>query len=89
MPLRVGNRGELRRAAREFGATEINRAKAFSRVGMGRCQGRICGPAAAEILAATLGTDIESVGRLRGQPPVKPLPAGALAAAAATGAERA
>lgn len=80
--------GELRRAAREFGATEINRAKAFSRVGMGRCQGRICGPAAAEILAATLGADIESVGRLRGQPPVKPLPAGALAAAPAAGTER-
>ncbi len=32
--------GELRRVVRETGAQEANRAKAFSRVGMGRCQGR-------------------------------------------------
>lgn len=64
---------ELRRSARD-GAPEVNRAKAFSRVGMGRCQGRVCGPAAAEILARELGIDIAAVGRLRGQPPVKPVP---------------
>jgi hypothetical protein len=45
---------------------------------MGRCQGRVCGPAAAEILAAALGRDIAAVGRLRRQPPVKPLPLGRL-----------
>jgi NADPH-dependent 2,4-dienoyl-CoA reductase/sulfur reductase-like enzyme len=66
--------GELRRAARDLGADEVNRAKAFSRVGMGRCQGRVCGPAAAEILAHGLGVPIEQAGRLRGQAPVKPLP---------------
>lgn len=66
--------GELRRAASECGAGEVNRAKAFSRVGMGRCQGRYCGPAGAEILAAALNLPIEQVGRLRGQAPVKPLP---------------
>jgi NADPH-dependent 2,4-dienoyl-CoA reductase/sulfur reductase-like enzyme len=66
--------GELRRAASDFGAGEVNRAKAFSRVGMGRCQGRVCGPAAAEILAASLAIPIERAGRLRGQAPVKPLP---------------
>ena len=51
----------------------MNRAKAFTRVGMGRCQGRVCGPAAAQILAATRGCDVAEVGRLRGQAPVKPL----------------
>ena len=51
----------------------MNRAKAFTRVGMGRCQGRVCGPAAAQILAAARGCAVEEVGRLRGQAPVKPL----------------
>ncbi len=70
--------GALRAAAAEALATlppsEVNRAKALTRVGMGRCQGRICGPAAAEVLAAALGCPVEAVGRLRGQPPVKPIP---------------
>lgn len=64
--------GELRAAARQCGAAEVNRAKAFSRVGMGRCQGRYCGLASAELLAATIGTDAKQLGRLRGQAPVKP-----------------
>jgi len=66
--------GELREAAGGKGASELNRAKAFSRVGMGRCQGRYCGEAAAEVLAAETGLPIEEIGRLRGQAPVKPLP---------------
>src|SRR5207237_267860 len=48
--------GELRAAANEALATlpppEVNRAKALTRVGMGRCQGRVCGAAAAEVLAS-------------------------------------
>lgn len=66
--------GELRRVAREYGASEQNHAKAFSRVGMGRCQGRFCGLGGAEILADALGVPVDAVGRLRGQAPVKPLP---------------
>ena len=70
--------GELRAAANETLATlppsEVNRAKALTRVGMGRCQGRVCGAAAAEVLAAKLSCPLEEVGRLRGQPPVKPIP---------------
>ncbi len=54
-------------------APEINRGKALTRVGMGRCQGRLCGPPAAEVLASALGCDIAEVGRLRGQMPVKPV----------------
>ncbi|MDB5446739.1 MAG: domain protein (2Fe-2S)-binding domain protein, partial [Phenylobacterium sp.] len=66
--------GELRNVVGETGAAEANRAKAFSRVGMGRCQGRYCGHAGAEIIARAAGVPVEQVGRLRGQAPVKPLP---------------
>ncbi len=72
------NAGTLRASIGALDATELNRAKAFSRVGMGRCQGRICGGAAAEVLSATLNCATEDVGRLRSQPPVKPLPVEAL-----------
>ncbi len=65
--------GELRRDVREKEAREANRAKAFTRVGMGRCQGRYCGHAAAEVIADAARVPLESVGRLRGQAPVKPL----------------
>lgn len=66
--------GEIRRAGLTLEAPEVNRAKAFVRLGMGRCQGRYCGLAGAEILAAVRGVGIEEVGRLRCQAPVKPLP---------------
>ncbi|MBI5275763.1 MAG: NAD(P)/FAD-dependent oxidoreductase [Burkholderiales bacterium] len=66
--------GELRRTVHELGAQEMNRAKALCRVGMGRCQGRYCGQAAAEVVAHAAQVPIEQVGRLRGQGPVKPLP---------------
>ncbi|GKS83574.1 hypothetical protein AVMA1855_05500 [Acidovorax sp. SUPP1855] len=66
--------GELRACARDAGADEMNRLKALTRVGMGRCQGRMCGVAAAEILAHATGRPVELVGRLRGQAPIKPIP---------------
>jgi thioredoxin reductase len=67
--------GDLRDAIRaEFGPTEVNRLKAITRCGMGRCQGRFCALPAAELTAQTLNVPLEAVGRLRGQPPVKPLP---------------
>jgi NADPH-dependent 2,4-dienoyl-CoA reductase/sulfur reductase-like enzyme len=66
--------GELRRVVNDMGAKEANRAKAFSRVGMGRCQGRFCAHAGAEVIAAQARVPLEAVGRLRGQAPVKPLP---------------
>ncbi|MFH6784551.1 MULTISPECIES: NAD(P)/FAD-dependent oxidoreductase [Methylobacterium] len=66
--------GALRRAATERDAREMNRLKALTRIGMGRCQGRVCGHAAAEILAQSLQVPVETVGRLRGQAPIKPIP---------------
>ncbi|MBK5436850.1 FAD-dependent oxidoreductase [Pseudomonas sp. TH32] len=67
--------GEVRAVVDE-GHWEVNRVKAHCRVGMGRCQGRMCGLAAAEIIAQRSGREIENVGRLRGQAPIKPLPFG-------------
>jgi NADPH-dependent 2,4-dienoyl-CoA reductase/sulfur reductase-like enzyme len=63
-----------RRAIEAGGGTEINRLKALSRVGMGRCQGRMCSAAAAELLIGVLKLDAAKVGRLRTQAPVKPVP---------------
>jgi NADPH-dependent 2,4-dienoyl-CoA reductase/sulfur reductase-like enzyme len=75
--------GELRACAQATGAGELNRLKAFSRVGMGRCQGRMCSTAAARLLADAAGCELAGVGRLRGQPPIKPVPVGVLADALA------
>jgi len=66
--------GSLRDTVRTQGADEMNRLKALSRVGMGRCQGRMCGVAATEILAHATGQPVHLVGRLRGQAPIKPIP---------------
>ena len=71
--------GQLRQCVLDTGAHEMNRLKALSRVGMGRCQGRTCGGAAAEILAQACGSSPAAVGRLRGQAPLKPLPFSATA----------
>ncbi|MGI9413144.1 MAG: FAD-dependent oxidoreductase [Hyphomicrobiales bacterium] len=70
--------GDIRRTVTsEFGPPEINRIKALTRCGMGRCQGRFCEPAAAEIAASRLRQPLQNIGRLRGQAPVKPLPVSA------------
>jgi NADPH-dependent 2,4-dienoyl-CoA reductase/sulfur reductase-like enzyme len=71
---------ELRGIAGLMGAREVNRAKSYSRIGMGRCQGRLCDHAAAAILADKLGVSLDSVGRLRGQPPIKPVSIATVAA---------
>ncbi len=67
--------GDIRRVVGE-GHWEINRVKAHCRVGMGRCQGRMCGAAAAEIIARESGRSVSSIGRLRAQAPIKPVPFG-------------
>lgn len=60
---------------------DVNRVKAITRCGMGRCQGRYCGPALQEIVAAQTASPIADVGRLRGQAPVKPIALDVAAAA--------
>ncbi|MHC8401896.1 FAD/NAD(P)-dependent oxidoreductase [Pseudomonas sp. MDT1-17] len=67
--------GDIRQVVRE-GHWELNRVKAHCRVGMGRCQGRMCGAAAAEIIACESQRSVSDIGRLRAQAPIKPLPFG-------------
>jgi NAD(P)H-nitrite reductase large subunit len=67
--------GEIRAAVQApLGPREVNRVKALTRCGMGRCQGRFCGPALQEIVAASCRVPIAEAGRLRMQAPVKPIP---------------
>jgi NADPH-dependent 2,4-dienoyl-CoA reductase/sulfur reductase-like enzyme len=70
--------GQIRRAAR-LGAQGPNQAKAFTRCGMGPCQGRICGPIVSAVMADTLGKPIAAVGTYRPRAPYKPMTLGALA----------
>lgn len=67
--------GTVRAAA----GRDLNRVKSQTRMGMGRCQGRMCAAAAAEVVAAACGADVESLRRLRAQAPIKPLPFSAIA----------
>jgi thioredoxin reductase len=54
-------------------------AKLLTRVGMGMCQGRMCGDNAARVLGAARGLSAAQVGPLQAQPPVKPVLLGILA----------
>ncbi|PKA39969.1 FAD/NAD(P)-binding oxidoreductase [Rhizobium sullae] len=71
--------GQIRETVATMGEADINRIKSFSRLGMGRCQGRVCSAAACELIAATACVDISVPGRLRGQAPLKPISLSVLA----------
>lgn len=69
--------GEIRRAIKaDIAHTEVNRIKAITRCGMGRCQGRYCNQTLQEIVVSTSGKTPEAVGRLRAQAPFRPMPVG-------------
>lgn len=70
--------GQVRQAAR-LGATGPNQAKAYLRCGMGPCQGRLCGPTVAALIAGARGVPVESVGLFRPRAPYKPITVGELA----------
>lgn len=57
-----------------------NQAKAFTRCGMGPCQGRMCGTAVSEMFAERRHVGVGAVGHYRIRPPVKPVTVGELAA---------
>ncbi len=65
--------GDVRRVVGE-GIRDVNEVKIATRCGMGLCQGRMCGPAMAEIVAAEIGTEVPQVGMLTVRPPLKPIP---------------
>jgi NADPH-dependent 2,4-dienoyl-CoA reductase/sulfur reductase-like enzyme len=69
---------QIRRAAR-LGAQGPNQAKAFTRCGMGPCQGRLCGPIVGAVMADTLGKPIAEIGTYRPRAPYKPITLEALA----------
>lgn len=59
------------------GARDINQMKQFTRCGMGPCQGRMCGDAAAELLARHVGGR-EAAGCATARLPLRPVPMHAL-----------
>jgi hypothetical protein len=66
-------------AAMRQGAAHVNEVKAWTRVGMGRCQGRMCGPALAHLVARATGRPVSEAGVFTSRPPAKPVPLAALA----------
>lgn len=72
--------GEIRTAIRR-GAGSTNALKSWTRVGMGPCQGRICGSLVAHLVARETGHPLKEVGAFTPRPPIKPVPLGALAQA--------
>lgn len=73
--------GEIRAQAR-IGCVGPNQTKAFSRCGMGPCQGRYCGLAVTEILATENNMSPQEVGSYRIRAPLKPVTLGELASLA-------
>ena len=74
-------------AGYDAGARDVNQLKHFTRCGMGPCQGRSCGEAAAELLALRLVADgavadvdagRRQAGQWTGRTPLRPVPLSAL-----------
>jgi NADPH-dependent 2,4-dienoyl-CoA reductase/sulfur reductase-like enzyme len=72
------NAGQVREAAR-MGCVGPNQVKAFTRCGMGPCQGCLCGSTVSALIADETGASIEQVGYFRVRPPFKPITLGELA----------
>jgi len=73
--------GDMRKVAAR-GCPGPNQAKAFTRAGMGPCQGRMCGLAVSAVLAEARGVSMAEVGHYRVRPPLKPITVDQLAAMA-------
>lgn len=67
------------RAAVRAGASHPNQLKPWTRAGMGRCQGRVCGPIIAHLIAQETGRELATVGTFTARPPIKPIPMGIIA----------
>ena len=68
------------RAAVALGCQGPNQAKAFTRCGMGPCQGRLCGLTVAAVIAEARGRSPAEVGHHKVRPPLAPVTLGDLAA---------
>jgi len=67
----------VRRAARA-GCEGMNQLKAYTRCGMGPCQGRVCAPVAVEVLAEARNVPVAAIEPLRTRFPTKPVAVGDL-----------
>lgn len=70
-------RGELDEAI-GAGAVSTDQLKAWTRCGMGPCQGRFCGETVAGVLAAQTGRERSQVAAWTPRPPLRPVPIAAL-----------
>jgi NADPH-dependent 2,4-dienoyl-CoA reductase/sulfur reductase-like enzyme len=70
--------GRIREAA-DLGCLGLNQLKAFTRCGMGPCQGRMCGLTAAEVMAQARNVPVAEIEPYRLRFPTKPLTLGELA----------
>lgn len=70
--------GEVRNLAK-VGQPGPNQIKTFTRIGMGPCQGRMCGYTVTRILASVQRRPVSEVGFFRVRPPLKPVTLGELA----------
>jgi NADPH-dependent 2,4-dienoyl-CoA reductase/sulfur reductase-like enzyme len=73
--------GDIRKAIAELGVSDSRSAKSLTRVGMGMCQGRVCGQAVAEFIAQecsrkVLLKDLQGGAK---RPVITPIPLGLLA----------
>jgi D-hydroxyproline dehydrogenase subunit alpha len=72
--------GELKQALTENKhVVSADAAKLLTRVGMGLCQGRMCGDNVARVIAEARGVQPGEVGPFQAQAPVKPVPLATLA----------
>ncbi|VFQ46846.1 NAD(P)/FAD-dependent oxidoreductase [Desulfoluna butyratoxydans] len=71
--------GDVHKVVKE-GVRDLNEIKIITRCGMGPCQGRMCGPALAEVVGAALGVSPHRTGQLSVRTPLKPIPLEEIAA---------
>ncbi len=64
--------GEIKDAVK-YGATGSRQVKFHTRCGMGMCQGRMCNPTSAEIIAKQRKLPMEAIGYAKIRPPIKPI----------------
>jgi hydrogen cyanide synthase HcnB len=57
----------------DSGGTDIRSLKVMTRLGMGPCQGRMCWPATARMIACRTGKPMEKIGPRSVRPPIAPL----------------
>jgi NAD(P)H-nitrite reductase large subunit len=57
----------------DSGTQSIGAVKRATRAGMGRCQGRYCGPVLAAVAAARRGSPLDEAAHWAPRPPVKPI----------------